>query len=251
MNPTAIITPVKYNYICPTDNDPQYNEAKAMTLRIGDHAPDFTADTTEGLINFYEWTGDNWTVLFSHPKDFTPVCTTELGAVARLKRDFDRLGVKVIGLSVDDVEDHNRWAQDIADTQGVAPNYPLIGDPGLEVAKLYGMLPATATAKVNGASRTAVDNATVRSIFIIGPDKIIKTIICYPMSTGRNFDEVLRVIESLQVTSQHNVATPADWQPGDFVIIAPSLTDEEAKQQFPYGWTTQKPYLRLVPQPFP
>ncbi len=217
-----------------------------MTLRIGDLAPDFTADTTHGRISFHDWIGDAWTILFSHPKDFTPVCTTELGAMAKLKRDFDRLGVKVIGLSVDAVEDHHRWAQDIADTQGLPPNYPLIGDPGLTIAKLYGMLPADARP---GTTRTAADNATVRSIFVIGPDKHIKLIICYPMSTGRNFDEVLRAIESLQLTSQHNVATPADWQPGDFVIIAPTLSDEAAKLEFPYGWTTHKPYLRLVPQP--
>ncbi len=218
-----------------------------MTLRINDEAPNFTAESTEGTINFHDWIGDGWTILFSHPKDFTPVCTTELGYMAKLKPEFERLNVKVVGLSVDPVADHKRWAKDIEETQGLAPNYPLIGDPELEVAKLYGMLPATANG--GATARTAADNATVRNVFVIGPDKKIKLIITYPMSTGRNFDEVLRVIESLQLTAYHSVATPVNWQPGDDVIIVPSVSDEEARKKFPAGWKAPKPYLRIVPQP--
>ncbi len=218
-----------------------------MTLRINDEAPNFTAESTEGTINFQDWIGDGWTILFSHPKDFTPVCTTELGYMAKLKPEFERLNVKVVGLSVDPVADHKRWAKDIEETQGLAPNYPLIGDPELEVAKLYGMLPAAANG--GATARTAADNATVRNVFVIGPDKKIKLIITYPMSTGRNFDEVLRVIESLQLTAYHSVATPVNWQPGDDVIIVPSVSDEEARKKFPAGWKAPKPYLRIVPQP--
>ncbi|HMB76820.1 MAG TPA: peroxiredoxin [Kiloniellaceae bacterium] len=218
-----------------------------MTLQIGDTAPDFTATSTEGQISFHEWIGDAWVLLFSHPKDFTPVCTTELGYLAKLKPAFAQRNVKIVGLSVDPVEAHLRWAKDIEETQGLAPNYPLIGDPDLEVAKLYGMLPATANG--GAANRTAADNATVRNIFVIGPDKKIKLIIAYPMSTGRNFDEVLRVIDSLQLTAYHNVATPVNWQPGDDVIIVPSLSDEDAKKSFPQGWKAPKPYLRIVSQP--
>jgi alkyl hydroperoxide reductase subunit AhpC len=218
-----------------------------MTLRINDEAPNFTAESTEGTINFHDWIGDGWTILFSHPKDFTPVCTTELGYMAKLKPEFERLNVKVVGLSVDPVADHKRWAKDIEETQGLAPNYPLIGDPELEVAKLYGMLPAAANG--GATARTAADNATVRNVFVIGPDKKIKLIITYPMSTGRNFDEVLRVIESLQLTAYHSVATPVNWQPGDDVIIVPSVSDEEARKKFPAGWKAPKPYLRIVPQP--
>jgi alkyl hydroperoxide reductase subunit AhpC len=218
-----------------------------MTLRINDEAPNFTAESTEGTINFHDWIGDGWTILFSHPKDFTPVCTTELGYMAKLKPEFERLNVKVVGLSVDPVADHKRWAKDIEETQELAPNYPLIGDPELEVAKLYGMLPAAANG--GATARTAADNATVRNVFVIGPDKKIKLIITYPMSTGRNFDEVLRVIESLQLTAYHSVATPVNWQPGDDVIIVPSVSDEEARKKFPAGWKAPKPYLRIVPQP--
>jgi alkyl hydroperoxide reductase subunit AhpC len=218
-----------------------------MTLQLGDTAPDFTADSTEGPISFHAWIGDSWAVLFSHPKDFTPVCTTELGYMAKLKPEFERLNVKIVGLSVDPVDDHKRWAKDIEETQGLAPNYPLIGDPELEVAKLYEMLPAAANG--GATARTAADNATVRNVFVIGPDKKIKLIITYPMSTGRNFDEVLRVIESLQLTAYHSVATPVNWQPGDDVIIVPSVSDEEARKKFPAGWKAPKPYLRIVPQP--
>ena len=218
-----------------------------MTLRINDEAPNFTAESTEGTINFHDWIGDGWTILFSHPKDFTPVCTTELGYMAKLKPEFERLNVKIVGLSVDPVDDHKRWAKDIEETQGLAPNYPLIGDPELEVAKLYEMLPAAANG--GATARTAADNATVRNVFVIGPDKKIKLIITYPMSTGRNFDEVLRVIESLQLTAYHSVATPVNWQPGDDVIIVPSVSDEEARKKFPAGWKAPKPYLRIVPQP--
>jgi alkyl hydroperoxide reductase subunit AhpC len=218
-----------------------------MALQLGDTAPDFTADSTEGLISFHHWLGESWAVLFSHPKDFTPVCTTELGYMAKLKPEFERLNVKVVGLSVDPVDDHKRWAKDIEETQGLAPNYPLIGDPELEVAKLYGMLPAAANG--GATARTAADNATVRNVFVIGPDKKIKLIITYPMSTGRNFDEVLRVIESLQLTAYHSVATPVNWRPGDDVIIVPSVSDEEARKKFPAGWKAPKPYLRIVPQP--
>ena len=218
-----------------------------MSLRIGDIAPDFEAETTEGPIKFHDWIGDQWAILFSHPKDFTPVCTTELGAVARQKPEFEARNVKVIGLSVDSVEDHNRWAKDIAETQGIAPNFPMIGDPELKVAKLYDMLPTVANG--GAATRTAADNATVRNVFVIGPDKLIKLTIAYPMSTGRNFDEVLRVIDSLQLTAQHSVATPVNWKQGEDVIIVPAVSDEVAREKFPNGWVAPKPYLRIVPQP--
>ncbi len=218
-----------------------------MTLRLGDEAPDFTAETTEGTIRFHEWIGDSWAILFSHPKDFTPVCTTELGYMARLKPEFDKRGCKVIGLSVDSVDDHRRWARDIAELQGEAPNYPLIGDTDLRVAKLYDMLHPNATGAARG--RTAADNATVRSVFVIGPDKRIKAVITYPMSTGRNFDEVLRLLDSLQLTAAHKVATPVNWKPGEDVIIAPALSDDEARQKFPQGWETRRPWMRVVKQP--
>jgi alkyl hydroperoxide reductase subunit AhpC len=218
-----------------------------MTLRIGDTAPDFTATTTEGSIRFHEWLGTSWAVLFSHPKDFTPVCTTELGYMARLKPEFERRGVKVLGLSVDPVDAHEKWAKDIEETQGVAPNYPLIGDRDLTVSKLYGMLPAEADGSCDG--RTAADNATVRTVYVIGPDKKVKLQIAYPMTTGRNFDEVLRVIDSLQLTAKHKVATPANWKAGDDVIIAGSVTDAEAKTMYPNGWKAPRPYLRIVAQP--
>ncbi|HYE44828.1 MAG TPA: peroxiredoxin, partial [Caulobacter sp.] len=219
----------------------------AMTLSINQIAPDFTAETTEGPIHFHDWIDGHWAVLFSHPKDFTPVCTTELGAVARLKPEFDRRGVKVIGLSVDPVDNHERWAQDIARTQGHAPNFPMIGDTDLAVAKLYGMLPADTAGTSEG--RTAATNATVRNVFVIGPDKQIKLILVYPMSTGRNFDEILRVIDSMQLTARHRVATPADWKQGEDVIIVPAVDDETAKGLFPEGWDAQTPYLRVVKQP--
>ena len=218
-----------------------------MSLRIGDEAPNFTAETTEGTINFHEWLGDSWGVLFSHPKDFTPVCTTELGYMARLKPEFEKRNVKVIGLSVDPVEGHKRWSGDIQDATGYAPNYPMIGDTDLAVSKLYGMLPAAVGGTSEG--RTAADNMTVRNVFVVGPDKKIKLIIVYPMSTGRNFDEVLRVIDSLQLTAKHSVATPVNWKQGEDCIIVPALSDEAAKEKFPDGWTTVKPYLRVVKQP--
>ena len=214
-----------------------------MPLQINDIAPDFTADTTEGRLNFYDWAGDNWVVLFSHPKDFTPVCTTELGEVARLKPQFDKRGVKIIGLSVDPAEHHHAWAQDIAETQGHAPNYPMIGDTDLAVAKLYGMLPAYTEGTADG--RTPANNATVRNVFIIGPDKRIKLLIVYPMTTGRNFDEILRVIDSLQLTARHKVATPVNWQQGDDVIITTAVSNEDAEKLFP-GYVTHKPYLRTT-----
>ena len=216
-------------------------------LAIGTDAPDFTAVTTEGPIHFHEWLGNGWGVLFSHPKDFTPVCTTELGYMARIKPDFDRRHVKVIGLSVDPLESHQRWSKDIAETQGTAPNYPMIADAELAVSKLYGMLPAEAGDSCEG--RTAVNNQTVRNVYVIGPDKKIKLLISYPMSTGRNFDEVLRVIDSLQLTAAHKVATPANWHHGDDVIILPAVTEAEAKERYPEGWRAPKPYLRIVPQP--
>jgi alkyl hydroperoxide reductase subunit AhpC len=218
-----------------------------MALRIGDSAPDFEAQTTEGRIRFHDWMGDSWVVLFSHPKDFTPVCTTELGYMAGLKPEFDKRHVKVIGLSVDPVEHHARWAADIEETQGHAPNYPMIGDADLNVSKLYGMLPATLEGSCEG--RTPADNQTVRNVFVIGPDKKIKLIIVYPMTTGRNFDEVLRVIDSLQLTAKHKVSTPVNWRRGDDVIIAGSVSDEEARKMFPAGWKTPRPYMRIVPQP--
>ncbi len=218
-----------------------------MTLQIGDVAPDFEAETTEGRIRFYDWIGDSWCVLFSHPKDFTPVCTTELGYMAKIKPDFEKRNVKVIGLSVDPVENHAKWADDIRETQGHAPNYPMIGDSDLNVAKLYGMLPADTSGTSEG--RTPADNQTVRNIFVIGPDKKIKLVLVYPMTTGRNFDEVLRVIDSLQLTAKHRVATPANWKQGDNVIIAGSVSDEEARKIYPQGWESPKPYIRIVPQP--
>lgn len=218
-----------------------------MTIQIGAVAPDFEADTTEGRIKFHDWIGNNWTLLFSHPKDFTPVCTTELGTLARIKPEFDKRGVKLIGLSVDPVDNHTRWSADIKETQGFAPNYPMIGDTDLSVAKLYNMLPASTSG--DASSRTAADNATVRTVFVIGPDKKVKLVLVYPMTTGRNFDEILRVIDSLQLTANHRVATPADWKQGEDVIIAGSVTDDEAKTIYPGGWKSPKPYIRIVPQP--
>jgi thioredoxin-dependent peroxiredoxin len=218
-----------------------------MTLRIGDTAPDFDADTTEGHIRFHDWIGNSWAVLFSHPKDFTPVCTTELGAMAKLKPEFDKRNVKILGLSVDPVDSHSKWAHDIKETQGTAPNYPLIGDPELKVAKLYEMLPAQAGSSSQG--RTAADNQTVRNVVVVGPDKKVKLVLVYPMTTGRNFDEILRAIDSMQLTAKHRVATPANWKQGDDVIIAGSVTDDEAKKIYPNGWKAPRPYLRIVPQP--
>ncbi len=218
-----------------------------MTLNINDTIPDFTADTTMGPIRFHDWLGDSWGILFSHPKDFTAVCTTELGYMARLKPEFDKRGVKVIGLSVDPVDRHEGWARDIAETQGLAPNFPMIGDPTLAISKLLDMLPATAGDTSDG--RTAADNQTVRNVYVIGPDKKIKLVISYPMTTGRNFDEVLRVLDSLQLTARYRLATPVNWRPGDDVIIAGSVSDDEAKTLYPEGWKAPKPYIRIVPQP--
>ena len=218
-----------------------------MTLKIGDVAPNFTAETTDGRINFHDWIGNSWCVLFSHPKDFTPVCTTELGYMARIKPDFDKRDVKIIGLSVDPVDKHAGWSVDIKETQGFAPNYPMIGDTNFNVSKLYGMLPATVSG--DPSARTAADNQTVRNVFVIGPDKRVKLILVYPMTTGRNFDEVLRVIDSLQLTAKHKVATPVNWKNGEDVIIAGSVSDDDAKKQYPQGWNAPKPYIRIVPQP--
>jgi len=218
-----------------------------MALRINSEAPNFTAETTQGTIEFHKWIGDGWAILFSHPKDFTPVCTTELGYMAGLKPEFDKRNCKILGLSVDPLTDHQKWSKDIQETQGHAVNYPLIGDSDLKVAKLYDMLPETAGATSQG--RTAADNATVRSVFVIGPDKKIKAMIVYPMSTGRNFDEVVRLLDSCQLTSKHTVATPVNWQPGQDVIIPTSVSDEEAKKKYPQGFKTVKPYLRTVAQP--
>jgi alkyl hydroperoxide reductase subunit AhpC len=218
-----------------------------MSLQLGQIAPDFEADSTEGRLRFHEWLGDSWAVFFTHPKDFTPVCTTELGALAKLKPEFDKRHTKVIGLSVDPVSSHTRWADDIRETQGHAPNYPVIGDTDLAVAKLYGMLPATAGHTSEG--RTAADNQTVRNLFVIGPDKKVKLILTYPMTTGRNFFELLRVLDSLQLTAAHRVATPANWQSGDDVIIAGSVSDDEARKTYPRGWNAPRPYIRIVPQP--
>jgi alkyl hydroperoxide reductase subunit AhpC len=218
-----------------------------MAFRIGDTVPDFEADTTQGKIKFHEWIGDSWAVLFSHPKDFTPVCTTELGYMARVKPEFDKRNTKIIGLSVDPVDSHSRWLNDIKETQGSAVNYPIIGDPELRISKMFDMLPATASGDPD--KRTAADNQTVRTVFVIGPDKKIKLMLIYPMTTGRNFDEVLRVIDSLQLTAKHRVATPVNWKQGDDVIIAGSVNDEEAKKIYPNGWKAPKPYLRIVPQP--
>ncbi len=218
-----------------------------MSLRINGEAPNFTTETTEGKINFHDWIGDSWAILFSHPKDFTPVCTTELGYMAKLKPEFDKRNTKVIGLSVDPVDNHARWAQDIAETQGAAPNYPMIGDTDLTVSKLYNMLPEETDGGSDG--RTAADNATVRTVFIIGPDKKIKLMLAYPMTTGRNFDEILRVLDSIQLTAKHRVATPVNWKQGEKVIIAGSVSDDEAKTIYPDGWEAPRPYLRIVPQP--
>jgi alkyl hydroperoxide reductase subunit AhpC len=218
-----------------------------MTLQIGDTAPDFEAETTAGRIRFHDWLGDSWGVLFSHPKDFTPICTTELGYMARIKPEFDKRGVKIIGLSVDAVDNHSKWAEDIKETQGFAPNYPMIGDTDLSIAKAWGMLPASLSG--DASKRTAADNQTVRNVFVIGPDKKIKLVLVYPMTTGRNFDEVLRVIDSLQLTAKHKVATPVNWKPGEDVVIAGSVSDEDAKKQYPQGWKAPKPYIRIVPQP--
>jgi alkyl hydroperoxide reductase subunit AhpC len=218
-----------------------------MSLRIGDEAPNFTAPTTQGTIDFHQWIGNQWAILFSHPKDFTPVCTTELGYMARIKPEFDKRNTKIIGLSVDSVEDHTKWSKDIEETQGTAPNYPMIGDVDFKVAKLYDMLPASVSG--DAKSRTPADNATVRAVFVIAPDKKIKLILMYPMTTGRNFDELLRALDSMQLTAQHKVATPANWKQGQDVIISGAVKDEEAKKQYPGGWKAPKPYLRIVPQP--
>jgi thioredoxin-dependent peroxiredoxin len=218
-----------------------------MALTINDAAPDFTAESTEGPINFHDWIGDSWAVLFSHPKDFTPVCTTELGYMAKIKPEFDRRNVKIIGISVDTTSDHEGWARDIEETQGAAPNYPIIADADFGVSKLYGMLPAETGGEA--ADRTAVDNQTVRNVFIIGPDKKVKLVLVYPMTTGRNFDEVLRVIDSLQLTAKHRVSTPVNWKQGEDVIIAGSVSNDEAKEIWPDGWESPKPYIRIVPQP--
>jgi thioredoxin-dependent peroxiredoxin len=218
-----------------------------MALAINDTAPDFEAETTEGKIRFHDWIGDKWAVLFSHPKDFTPVCTTELGYMARMKPEFDKRGVKIIGLSVDPVDKHASWANDIKETQGHAPNYPMIADVDYNVSKLYGMLPAAVSG--DPAKRTPADNQTVRNVFVVGPDKKVKLVLVYPMTTGRNFDEVLRVIDSLQLTAKHKVATPVNWNHGEDVIIAGSVSDEDAKKQYPQGWKAPKPYIRIVPQP--
>ncbi|RZT11578.1 alkyl hydroperoxide reductase subunit AhpC [Mycobacterium sp. BK558] len=221
----------------------------AMTLTIGDTAPDFEADTTEGRIRFHDWIGDSWAVLFSHPRDFTPVCTTELGYMAKIKPEFDRRDVKIIGLSVDPLDNHASWSRDIADTQGAAPNYPMIADTDFAVSKAYGMLPADTVG--DPTDRTPAQNATLRNVFVVGPDKTIKLVLIYPMTTGRNFDEVLRVIDALQLTAAHEVATPAQWRQGDDVIIANSVSDEEARKIYPNGWQAPRPYLRIVPSPIP
>jgi alkyl hydroperoxide reductase subunit AhpC len=218
-----------------------------MTLRINSDAPDFTADTTQGKVSFHEWIGDGWAILFSHPKDFTPVCTTELGYMASLKPEFDKRNTKIIGLSVDPVSNHEKWSKDIEETQGHAPNYPMIGDPELKIAKAYDMLPETAGNTSEG--RTPADNATVRSVFVVGPDKKIKAMLTYPMTTGRNFDEVLRILDSCQLTAKHKVATPVNWKQGQDVIIVAAVSDAEAKEKYPGGWKAPKPYIRIVPQP--
>ncbi len=218
-----------------------------MSLRINDIAPDFNADTTQGNINFHQWAGDSWVLLFSHPKDFTPICTTELGYLAGLKPEFDKRNCKILGLSIDPVDDHEKWAKDIEESQGHAVTYPLVGDPELKVAKAYDMMPADAGDTSEG--RTPADNATTRSVFLIGPDKAIKAMLTYPMSNGRNFDEILRLLESCQLTAEHQVATPANWHNGDDVVILPSISDEEAKEKYPDGWQTPTPYIRVIPQP--
>jgi alkyl hydroperoxide reductase subunit AhpC len=224
-----------------------YLEGHHMALHIGEEAPDFTAETTEGKINFHEWIGDGWAILFSHPKDFTPVCTTELGYMAGLKSEFNKRNCKIIGLSVDSVEDHTNWSKDIEETQGHAVTYPMIGDTDMAVAKLYDMIHPNASGSAK--ERTAMDNFTVRSVFIVGPDKLIKLILTYPMTTGRNFDEVLRVLDSMQLTAKHKVATPVNWKQGEDVIIVPAVSDEDAKEKYPEGWNAPKPYLRIVKQP--
>jgi alkyl hydroperoxide reductase subunit AhpC len=226
---------------------PIWHKEHPMTLLIGSDAPDFEAETTQGRIRFHEWIGNGWAVLFSHPKDFTPVCTTELGYMAKVKHEFDKRGVKIVGLSVDPVDKHAAWANDIKETQGLAPNYPMIGDPDLKISKLWGMLPASANG--DASKRTAADNQTVRNVFVIGPDKKIKLVLVYPMSTGRNFDEVLRVIDSLQLTATRKVTTPVNWKQGEDVIIAPAVSDDDARKLFPNGWRSPKPYIRIVPQP--
>jgi thioredoxin-dependent peroxiredoxin len=218
-----------------------------MSLTIGDTAPDFEAETTEGPISFHDWIGDSWAVLFSHPKDFTPVCTTELGYMAKIKPEFDRRNVKIIGLSVDPTDKHSKWAEDIEETQGHAPNYPIIGDADFNVSKLYGMLPTSVSGEA--ADRTAADNQTVRNVFVVGPDKKVKLVLVYPMTTGRNFDEVIRVIDSLQLTATHKVSTPVNWKSGEDVIIAGSVSDEEARETYPDGWQSPRPYIRIVPAP--
>jgi alkyl hydroperoxide reductase subunit AhpC len=218
-----------------------------MALQLGDTAPDFQAETTEGPISFHDWIGDSWAVLFSHPKDFTPVCTTELGYMAKIKPEFDRRNTKIVGLSVDPLDRHSGWAKDIEETQGQAPNYPIISDADFSVSKAYGMLPADTSG--DAVERTPADNQTVRNVFVIGPDKKVKLILVYPMTTGRNFDEVLRVIDSLQLTAKHKVATPVNWQHGDDVIIAGSVSDDQARETYPDGWESPKPYIRIVPQP--
>src|SRR6201995_1337811 len=218
-----------------------------MTIQLGETAPDFTAETTDGTIEFHDWIGDSWAVLFSHPKDFTPVCTTELGYMAQIKPEFDRRGVKIIGLSVDPVDNHEKWAKDIEEITGTAPNYPMIADTDFAIAKAYGMLPSDVSG--DPTERTPAQNATLRNVFVVGPDKKIKLILVYPMTTGRNFDEILRVIDSLQLTAKHKVATPANWKHGEDVIIAGSVSDEDAKKVYPGGWKAPKPYLRIVPQP--
>ena len=218
-----------------------------MALHIGDDAPDFTSETTEGSINFHEWIGAGWVIIFSHPKDFTPVCTTELGYAAKLKPDFEKRNCKIIGLSVDSVDDHAEWSKDIEETQGHAVNYPLIGDTDLKIAKLYDMLHPNASGEAK--DRTPADNQTVRSVFIIGPDKKVKAMLTYPMSTGRNFDEILRILDSCQLTAKHKVATPVNWKQGEDVIIVPAVSDDEAKEKYPDGWVSPKPYIRIVPQP--
>jgi len=230
---------------CPLERNRKWGTV--MTLQINETAPDFEADTTVGRIRFYDWVGDSWCVIFSHPKDFTPVCTTELGYMAKLKPEFDKRNCKIIGLSVDSVDDHKRWSKDIEETQGHAPNYPMIGDSDLKIAKLYGMLPASASGDASG--RTPMDNATVRNVYIIGPDKKVKLVISYPMSTGRNFAEILRALDSLQLTAKHQVATPVNWNDGDDVIIVPAVSNEAAKEKYPGGWQSPKPYIRIVPQP--
>jgi thioredoxin-dependent peroxiredoxin len=224
-----------------------YERGRQMSLTIGDTAPDFEAETTEGPISFHDWIGDSWAVLFSHPKDFTPVCTTELGYMAKLKPEFDRRNVKIIGLSVDPTDKHSKWAEDIEETQGHAPNYPIIGDADFNVSKLYGMLPTSVSGEA--ADRTAVDNQTVRNVFVVGPDKKVKLVLVYPMTTGRNFDEVIRVIDSLQLTAMHKVSTPVNWKSGEDVIIAGSVSDEEARETYPDGWQSPRPYIRIVPAP--